>query len=287
MSTVKVVDRVGEDLEVDFAFKSMEAIAQEFNGKPDEPHRHNFFTVIFALQATGKHSIDFHEYNFDAPCVFFVSPGQVHQVATDGLPHGYVFLFTQDFLLKHDINPSFISDLNLFRNYGESPALKVDENKLKKLETHCTLISEDFSGNSNYKFEKIASSLKLFLIECAETCSLPAVDIQHSQGADGLLKKFKNLVDKEFKDEHSVTFYATELHITTGHLNKTIKTLTGTSAKGFIQKRITTEAKRLALYSDLSSKEIGFELGFEDPAHFSTFFKKCTGQSFSAYRKNL
>ncbi|MGB0430519.1 MAG: helix-turn-helix domain-containing protein, partial [Bacteroidia bacterium] len=142
-----------------------------------------------------------------------------------------------------------------------------------------------FEGKSNYKFEKIASSLKLFLIECAETCSLPAVDLQHSQGADGLLKRFKLLVDSKFREEHSVTFFANELHITTGHLNKTIKSLTGASAKEFIQKRITTEAKRLAIYSDLSSKEIGFQLGFEDPAHFSTFFKKCTGQSFSAYRK--
>jgi AraC-like DNA-binding protein len=282
---IKVVEGVGEDLEVDFAFKTMEAIALETNGKPDEPHRHNFYTVIFAIDVEGKHAIDFHEYDFESPCVFFVSPGQVHQVATEGIPHGYVFLFTNDFLLKHDINPSFISDLNLFRNYGESPALKVDSQKLKKLSMHCELIAAEFEGNSNYKYEKIASSLKLFLIECAEACSLPAVDLQHSQGADGLLKRFKTLVDAKYREEHSVTFFANELHITTGHLNKTIKSLTGASAKEFIQKRITTEAKRLAIYSDLSSKEIGFQLGFEDPAHFSTFFKKCTGQSFSAYRK--
>ncbi|MFY0674337.1 MAG: helix-turn-helix domain-containing protein [Bacteroidia bacterium] len=286
MSSIKVVERVGEALDVDFAFKSMESIAVENGGKPDDPHRHNFFTVIFAIEASGKHTIDFHEYDFSTPCVFFVSPGQVHCVATNGIPHGYVFLFTQDFLLKHDINPSFISDLNLFRNYGESPALKINEQKLRKLETHCTLICEEFEGESGYKFEKIASSLKLFLIECAESCNLPSVGLQHSQGADGLLKRFKALVDSKFREEHSVTFFANELHITTGHLNKTIKSLTGVSAKEFIQKRITTEAKRLAIYSNLSSKEIGFELGFEDPAHFSTFFKKCTGMSFSSYRKS-
>jgi AraC-like DNA-binding protein len=52
-----------------------------------------------------------------------------------------------------------------------------------------------------------------------------------------------------------------------------------------IHYRIALEAKRQLTKTDKLSKEIGFELGFEEPAHFSRFFKKEAGISPSQYRK--
>jgi AraC-like DNA-binding protein len=46
-----------------------------------------------------------------------------------------------------------------------------------------------------------------------------------------------------------------------------------------IQDRIILEAKRLILYTDLSLKQIGFEIGFNQPLHFSAFFRKCVESS--------
>ncbi|MBL4708824.1 MAG: helix-turn-helix domain-containing protein, partial [Flavobacteriales bacterium] len=54
-------------------------------------------------------------------------------------------------------------------------------------------------------------------------------------------------------------------------------------AKEYIQSRIITEAKRLLYFSKLSNKQIGYELGFGEPANFSAFFKKCTGFSPSNF----
>jgi len=38
-------------------------------------------------------------------------------------------------------------------------------------------------------------------------------------------------------------------------------------------------------FTDLSNKEIGYSLGFMEPAHFSAFFKNCTGHSPSNFLK--
>ncbi|HED10427.1 MAG TPA: helix-turn-helix domain-containing protein, partial [Caldithrix abyssi] len=51
------------------------------------------------------------------------------------------------------------------------------------------------------------------------------------------------------------------------------------------QSRITTEAKRHLYFTEASAKEIAYRLGFSNPAHFSSFFKKCTGKSPSFFRK--
>jgi hypothetical protein len=45
-----------------FVLKTMEEIDLALGGIEDNPHRHNFYTVIWPFSATGKHIIDFKEY---------------------------------------------------------------------------------------------------------------------------------------------------------------------------------------------------------------------------------
>jgi AraC-like DNA-binding protein len=63
-----------------------------------------------------------------------------------------------------------------------------------------------------------------------------------------------------------------------------VKSLSGKTAKDFIQSRIIIEAKRMLYFTELSLKEIGYQLGFSEPANFSAFFKKSTGKSPSLFR---
>ena len=71
-------------------------------------------------------------------------------------------------------------------------------------------------------------------------------DIDSSE--DNLIRKFKALVDTNFRKERSTSYYANELHITPDHLNRTIKNKIGKTAKEYIQSRIIIEAKRLLLF---------------------------------------
>ena len=61
----------------------------------------------------------------------------------------------------------------------------------------------------------------------------------------------------------------------------------GLTAKEYVQNRIILEAKREAYFTDRTGKEVAYYLGFEDPAHFSKFFKNCTGISFSEFRSSV
>jgi AraC family transcriptional activator of pobA len=64
-------------------------------------------------------------------------------------------------------------------------------------------------------------------------------------------------------------------------LNNTLKKELGINAKKYIKDRITLEAKRLLLFSGFTAKEIAFQIGFNDPHHFSKFIKSNTGLSVS------
>jgi len=282
VKTYRLIDASNE--KTHFSISKMEALFQNRKGKIDSPHRHDFFTVILIEHAFGEHKIDFNCYPLTKNQVFFVAPGQVHQMIEKDEPKGYAITFSVEFLIENGIELSFIESLNLFHNYGQSPPLQPSEEKHTKLWQYCTEMLELFQGNEKLKSLAIGAYLKLFLIQCNSICSIHPNDLKYSE--NNTIKTFKHLVNQHYKNQHSTSYYAQEMSISPDHLNRVIKNAIGKTAKDYIQSRIITEAKRLLFFSGMSNKEIGYELGFSEPARFSSFFKKCTGTSPNQFKKN-
>jgi AraC-like DNA-binding protein len=282
------VDLVHQDQKVAFAYRSMEYIYDRTGGKPDVPHRHNYYTVLWTKQACGKHFVDYHEYEMAANTVFFVTPGQVHQVITHSKPSGLAIMFTCDFLLKNGISHDLITNLGLYAEKAGTPPLNITPEVSSSLEIIGNQIAHCFDTDMPYKEESIGAWLKLFLIECNKLVINNLNENPQSLHAGRqLLFDFKQLVEKQFQIWHKVSDYASALAITPDYLNNVIKSAIGVTAKDFIQNRIVVEAKRMGVHTHLTSKEIAYSLGFDDPAHFSKFYKNITGASFSDFRAEL
>lgn len=287
MSIVKTYQKVNAVKDsVSFGISKMEAIYTKRNGEIDEPHRHNYYTVLIINKAKGQHKIDFNTYALGNQQLFFVAPGQVHQVIEEEKSYGFAMTFSNQFLVQNSIPLSFIDSLNLFQNYGQSPPLKPNQEQFEAILAYTNQIFDLFHSDSNMKDLSIGAYLKLLLIECNNICSINPIESDIDTTGDNLIRDFKKAVNSNYKTEHSTTYYANELHITPDHLNRVIKSKIGKTAKDYIQARIITEAKRLLYFTDLTTKEIGFDLGFNEPANFSAFFKKHTQLSPSNFKKN-
>ncbi len=64
---------------------------------------------------------------------------------------------------------------------------------------------------------------------------------------------------------------------------KPLKKNSGVLVSELIKEKLIIEAKRETYTTDLSIKEIAFQLGFDDSAYFSRFFKKETSYSSKEY----
>lgn len=84
---------------------------------------------------------------------------------------------------------------------------------------------------------------------------------------------------------HTVQEYADRLNISSRTLTKYVNQSAHRSPLQIINDRILLEAKRQLCHSALSIKEIGYQLGFEDPSYFVKFFKRLTGKMPSEFRK--
>jgi len=285
---INSLDLLYDDIPVPFVIKTMEDIDRRLGGIADNPHRHNYYTIIWSSTATGKHIIDFKEYPILPQHIFFVSPEQVHQVITDPGPTGYVILFTPEFLQKNSIREDFIANLKLFQKSDETPPLPLTDKMMISLKLFTGQMQSAFNSDDDMRFEAIGAYLKLFLIECNGHCSLfPDSNTQNIEVGKTLVRNFKAIVENNFTKWHQVKDYADALNVTPNYLNEVIKSTIHVSAKDFIQSRVVLEAKRMAIFTGKSSKEIGYDLGFEDPSHFSKFFKSNLGYSIQEFKKRM
>lgn len=269
-----------------FNLEKMETIYNQVNGKTDVPHRHNYYTVLLIEKAAGYHNIDYNTYPFNPLEVHFVAPGQVHQVVLDKTPSGTVLTFSKDFLIQSNIPESFISNIRLFKHFGDASPLGLDDELFSRLRRIINEMESCLPLEFKYRNRALGALLQLFLIYSNNSCSLDPAQLEEDNSRVCILRDFKKLVDSKFSEWHDVKSYASVIHISPKHLSYTTKQLTGMTAKEIIQDRILLESKRLLVHTNMIIKEIAYIIGFEEPLHFSSFFKKHTGISPTDFRNN-
>jgi len=282
LKTYRHVNKINHEL--NFSIFKMEAIHKEKKGIPDEPHRHDFYTLLLIKQAEGKHIIDFNEWDLSSSQIAFIKPGQVHQLVEYEKTLGYSMLFSSQFLIERNISNCFLENLNL---YEDTRPLTLNSEELGKLMQYADEIFDIHTKNESFKNEAIGALLKLILIRCNNLCSIKKEVLPALESGNALLRDFKELINQKHESFHATTDYASALNITPDHLNRVVKSLTGKTAKAHIQYRIVIAAKRLLYFTELTNKEIGYQLGFSEPANFSAFFKKHEGTSPSKFKKNF
>lgn len=100
-----------------------------------------------------------------------------------------------------------------------------------------------------------------------------------------LFARFLALVEAHHLEHWPVSRYASQLGLSPARLNRLARAETGLSAQAVVHDRLLREACRRLVYVAAPVSRLAFELGFDDPAYFSRFFKRGTGLAPSAYRE--
>jgi AraC-like DNA-binding protein len=274
-----------EGTSVPFEIHTMEWIEQNRRQQNSAPHRHDYFTIIWVQKGSGTHLIDADRYPIEDNTVYCISPGQVHWLKADGNPEGYVISFTTEFFCLTDDNYDILFNAGLFYSFSEASMIKVSGDMQEEMKDMAEKMMKEYGNYFLLRSEVLRGFLKIFLIYLTRQYHRAPSTPQATKSTE-MVKRFLLSLEKNFASRKMVADYAEELSITPNHLNETVKKVSGFPASEHIKKRIILEAKRQALYADLSMKEIAYSLGFEDLSHFSKFFRNATGISFSDFKKD-
>lgn len=103
---------------------------------------------------------------------------------------------------------------------------------------------------------------------------------------DTFAKDLMELIDTHYKRQHKAEFYADQFAMTVKSFSRKITDRLDTSIKGIIKDKIIAEAKNL-LAQSAPIYAIAYELGFQEPNHFTAFFKVHTGQTPTQFLADL
>lgn len=101
---------------------------------------------------------------------------------------------------------------------------------------------------------------------------------------DVLFKTFVKLVTENHQQEHSVKYYAKKICVSPKYLTAIVESISGKSAKCWIDEYIVLDAKVLLRSTEKDISIIADELNFVDMSYFGKFFKRMTGISPKKYR---
>lgn len=239
------------------------------------PHRHNYYCLSFLYEGQVPDFVDVTYDLIHAPAILILNVEQIH-IHTDlkdckivSMAFSPEFLYGQDKKLRLHTETVFTQT-----------SLKLSDGNMDDLDQYIKLIIQ------NYKMpdkdpEVIKCLLNILLIKCAKL--IENSDLKDAGNKD-VFKDFQKLLKKHYRDNHQVKFYADALNITPAVLTQTVKKAGCNTPKEMIDQRLLTEAKRLLYWSDVTVKEVAWELGFETDSYFNRFFKKFTGKTPQAFR---
>jgi AraC-like DNA-binding protein len=140
-----------------------------------------------------------------------------------------------------------------------------------------------------FRKETIANALKGFMLDMGnfffgkkENIFSPVLTRKEE-----IFESFLTLLAKHCKEEHEVSFYAEKLCITPQYLSLTLKEQSGRSAGRWIRNALMVEAKGMLKLPRTSVQEVANRLNFNDQSTFGKFFRKHTGLSPIAFRKDI
>ncbi|MFN0037550.1 MAG: AraC family transcriptional regulator [Saprospiraceae bacterium] len=252
---------------------------------PLQVHRHDYFEIFVFEEASGSHLIDFEELPIRSRQIHFVTPGQVHQIRRSPASQGLVMLFSEAFYHFNRERSDFLFQLPFFYNKTGSPVIELPPDEFADCSQIIGNMLSVFSSKSSQKKSMLQSYLNIFLCHCLDCFERQLPASPPKSAGLALFQQFQTALEKNFRSGHEVADYAKQLAVSPRQLNDFSKKFAGISAVELIHRRLALEAKRLLFYTEANVSEIGFELGFEDPAHFSRFVRKCTGRAPSEWRK--
>jgi AraC family transcriptional activator of pobA len=248
------------------------------------PRRLSDFEIVWLKKGVGAFWVNGHKIMLTDHCIYILSPGQLCLLAPESGTEGYIISFPLEFLCQSDRQGKFSWLLHNHSDTMVFPTATIEPEVLNELEQLATKITTVFAHSVLRGSDIMRRLLELFLLYFSGHFK-PEQQEYALRRSRGLVRTFLTMVKTDFKTMKMVGEYANKLFVTPNYLNQVVKRNTGFPARHHIQQCIINQAKRQAMHSDLSMKQIAYALGFEDDAHFSKYFKNISGLNFSSYRK--
>lgn len=227
--------------------------------------------------------IDEIEYDFKANTILPLMTDQCF--VFDNAEDIVVWQFNREFycVVNNDAEVGCVGFL--FYGLTSTMFISLEEEQIRELHQIQELFEKEFVNDEEIKEPMLRMLLVSLIIRLTRLAKKQYINIEIEDKKFDLLRKYNLLVETHYRKERQVQFYAAQLNKSPKTISNIFAIYSKKTPLQIIHDRIILEAKRLFYYTDKSVKEISNDLGFDNAANFSSFFKNYTSQNPSDLRK--
>lgn len=246
------------------------------------PHRHDsFFQILYIDSGSGEALFEGSWHQMSAPAVVTVPPG---------LDHGFRFSkdvdgFVVTVLASHlKAMPGDRSRLGEWLASPHLTALDMTNEDAAYVAGSLRRLGQEFAERRAGRSDLLEAYLTAALQLIVRLSSDGGEEGSAADENERRMETLNDLIQRHFRSHQPAAFYAAALGISPTHLNRIVRAKSGHGTHDLIARKLIDEAKRELVFTFGSVQEIGYRLGFADPAYFSRFFHRQTGQTPRAWR---
>ena len=170
------------------------------------------------------------------------------------------------------------------------PATQIDDNSRPQWRLVRELllnIRDEWHRDAEAKTLMLEHLARLVIIQIARLGNACMPTVAANSDDLRLYQRFTAMVEQHYTEHWPLSAYINNIGASGSRLNQVCQCIANNPPKKLIHDRLLREIKRLLTFSNLTSNEICYRLGFRDPAYFCRFFKHHTDMTTQAYRKNV
>jgi AraC family transcriptional activator of pobA len=250
-----------------------------------EPHLHHaLHQVMFVVRGRGVVLAEGGRSQYRPPALVLMPAGSVHGFEFEPGTTGHVVSIADELLREMMQREAGVAAL-----FSRPATLELRESAVRTtdLAQAVRLLAREFARPVAGDGLALHGCLEVLLgnvLRLARDLPNPADPVVGQRRQ--LMSRFGDLIERRYRENHSVADFAGALHVSESRLRNTCLAATGQSPIQLIHARVLLEAKRQLHYTSKSVREIAFALGFGDPAYFTRFFSRLAGVSPREFRSS-
>lgn len=245
---------------------------------------HGLHQLLWVWQGSVHALLDETRIQGTGPLALVVPPGVAHAFRFAPHTEGYVLTFDASVLAEQDGSTIGTALHTLFATPTALP-LPAQDAIAQQLQTLWQALHAEAQHPAATHPAPVplwlACSVLWHLAQWRSRCDGPP----RVQGRHALYTRWLVLVEQHYTEHWPIPRYADQLGLSAERLNRLVRAETGHSAQHVVHARLVREACRLLVHVQAPVSQLAFDLGFSDPAYFSRFFRRHTGQAPAAYRQ--
>ncbi|PXY02321.1 AraC family transcriptional regulator [Marinifilum breve] len=271
------------------ANKLFEIHIEELSTWGKRPHKHNFFEIVYVEKGSGYQCINNHEFEYHEGNIFLLPPLDCHSFKIKEESRFYFIRFTDHYFLKNDgltdYKDWFDKVAYILANYNKVPGDIIATNRERNfIIDNIKSIYQEYLSADSYSDSIIAGSIASILNILARSIEKRYVD--QANEIDNRFGEILRYINTNiFNSENlRVPKLADKFGISKSYFSEYFKKQAGISLADYIIKSKLRIVETKVLHTDLSLKEIAYQLNFTDSSHLSRSFKKVYGMTVKEFK---